>query len=126
MDIHICTQDGNPYFLAFSTIKGIFYFILFFFKILFFPFSPQSPPVHSCILLVVGPSSCGMWDAASAWVDEWCHVRAQGLNRQNTGLPAAEHAYLTTQPWGQPQRHILKPEKMLCPPFMTFFALRHY
>ena len=31
----------------------------------FFPFSPQSPLVHSCIFLVVGLSSCGMWDAAS-------------------------------------------------------------
>ena len=41
--------------------------------------SPQSPPVHSCIL-VVSASSCVMWDATSAWPDEWCHVRAQDLN----------------------------------------------
>ena len=40
----------------------------FFPKILFFLFFSQSPPVHSCVLLVVGPSSCGMWDAASAWL----------------------------------------------------------
>ena len=44
---------------------------LFFFKdFIFSPFSPQSPPVHSYIFFVVGPSSCGMWDAASAWSDE--------------------------------------------------------
>ena len=49
----------------------------FFLKILFFPCSPQSPPVHSCIFFVVGPSSCSMWDAASAWFDEQCHVHVQ-------------------------------------------------
>uniref|UniRef100_A0A9L0IRA6 Acylphosphatase n=1 Tax=Equus asinus TaxID=9793 RepID=A0A9L0IRA6_EQUAS len=27
------------------------------------------PPVHSCLFFVVGSSSCGMWDAASAWSD---------------------------------------------------------
>src|SRR3712207_8045627 len=75
---------------------------VFFFKILFFPFSPQSTLVHSCIFFVVGPSSCGMWDAASVWFDEQCHVRAQDSNQQNTGPPAAERANLTTQPRGQP------------------------
>src|SRR3712207_3180183 len=75
---------------------------VFFFKILFFPFSPQSTLVHSCIFFVVGPSSCGTWDAASVWSDEQCHVRAQDLNQQNTGPPAAERANLTTRPWGQP------------------------
>src|SRR3712207_8320563 len=75
---------------------------IFFLKILFFPFSPQSPPVHSCIFFVVGPSSCGIWDAASAWFDEQCHVRAQDSNQRNTGPPAAECANLTTQPRGQP------------------------
>ena len=74
----------------------------FFLKILFFPFSPQSRPVHSCIFLVVGPSSCGMWDAASAWFDEQCHVRAQDSNQRKTGPPAAERANLTTRPRGQP------------------------
>uniref|UniRef100_F7DUD7 SPT20 homolog, SAGA complex component n=1 Tax=Equus caballus TaxID=9796 RepID=F7DUD7_HORSE len=33
--------------------------------------SPQQPGEQ---YLVVGPSSCGMWDATSAWPDEWCHV----------------------------------------------------
>ena len=76
--------------------------VIFFFKILFFPFSPQSPPVHSCIFFVVGPSSYGIWDAASAWLDEQCHVHAQDSNQRNTGPPAAERANLTTQPRGQP------------------------
>ena len=43
-----------------------------------------------------------MWDAASAWFDEECHVRAQDSNQRNTGLPAAECANLTTRPRGQP------------------------
>src|SRR3712207_7512631 len=47
---------------------------------------------HSCVFFVVGSSSCGMWDAASAWSDEQCHVRAQDSNRRNTGPPAAERA----------------------------------
>ena len=47
---------------------------LCFFKDFRFPSSPQSPPVHSHIdiFLVVGPSTCGRWDATSAWLDEWC------------------------------------------------------
>ena len=52
----------------------------FHFKYFVFLFILPKPPVHSCIFLVVGPSSCGMWDAASAWLDEWCHVRAQDPN----------------------------------------------
>ena len=43
-----------------------------------------------------------MRDAASAWFDEQCHVRAQDLNQRNTGPPAAERVNLTTQPRGQP------------------------
>ena len=60
--------------------------ILFFFYFYFSFFSPN-PPVHSCIFLVVGPSSCGVLDAASAWLDEQCHVRAQDLNQGNPGPP---------------------------------------
>ena len=33
-----------------------------------------------------------MWDAASAWFDEQCHVHAQDSNQRNTGPPAAERA----------------------------------
>src|SRR3712207_7687772 len=61
------------------------------------------PILHSCIFFVVGPSSCSMWDAASAWFDEQCHVRAQDSNQRNTGPPAAERANLTTRPRGQPR-----------------------
>ena len=72
-------------------------------KDIFFPlFLPKAPPGRSCIFFIVGPSSCGMWDAASAWPDEQCHVRAQDSNQRNTGPPAAECAELTTRPWGQP------------------------
>uniref|UniRef100_A0A3Q2GTD1 15-oxoprostaglandin 13-reductase n=1 Tax=Equus caballus TaxID=9796 RepID=A0A3Q2GTD1_HORSE len=31
-----------------------------------------------------------MWDVASAWLDEQCHVCAQDSNQRNTGPPAAE------------------------------------
>ena len=48
--------------------------------IFFFSFSPQSPAVHSCIFFVVGPSSCGMWDAASACLDVQCYFHAQDSN----------------------------------------------
>ena len=51
----------------------------------------------------MGSSSCGMWDAASAWSDEQRHIRAQDSNRRNTGPPAAERANLTPRPRGQPQ-----------------------
>ena len=37
----------------------------------FFP-SPQSTPSTWLYILVVGPSGSAMWDAASAWLDEWC------------------------------------------------------
>ena len=52
----------------------------------FFPcfFSPN-PPSTQLYTLVVGPSSCGMWDAASAWLDERCHVHAQDPNWRNPG-----------------------------------------
>src|SRR3712207_4949693 len=74
----------------------------FFFKDFIISFFSPTPPVHSCTFFVVGPSSCGMWDATSAWFDEQCHVRAQDSNQRNTGPPAAERADLTTRPWGQP------------------------
>ena len=78
------------------------YWLFFFFKILFFPFSPQSPPVHSCTFSVVGPSSCGMRDTAPAQLDEQRQVHAQDPNQRNTGPHAAEHANPTTRPRGQP------------------------
>ena len=68
----------------------------------FFPLSPQSPLVHICTFFIVGPSSCGMWDAASAWFDEQCHFHARDSKKQNTGPPGAERANLTTRPRGQP------------------------
>ena len=55
----------------------------------------------------MGPPSCGIWDAASAWLDEQCHVRAQDSNQRDTGPPAAERTNLTTRPRGQPQQRLL-------------------
>ena len=92
----------------------------------FFPFSPQSPPVHSCIVFVVGPSSCGMWDVASVWPDEQCHVRAQDSNQRNTGPATAERVNSTTRPRGQPLKMVIfifpisKPQRVLC----WFFTMR--
>ena len=40
-----------------------------------------------------------MWEAASAWPDEQCHVRAQDPNGQNPG-PPKRSMNLTTWPWG--------------------------
>uniref|UniRef100_A0A9L0JLY1 Translation machinery-associated protein 16 n=1 Tax=Equus asinus TaxID=9793 RepID=A0A9L0JLY1_EQUAS len=62
------------------------------------------------LLHQTGPKSCGMWDAASAWSDEQCHVRAQDSNRRNTGPPAAERANLTTRPRGQPPQEPKAPK----------------
>ena len=52
----------------------------------FFCFISSTPfPSHTQLyILVAGPSNCGMWDAASTWPDEQCHVRAQD---PNPGLP---------------------------------------
>ena len=77
-------------------------FFFFFFQRFYFSFFSQSPPVHSCVFLVVGPSSCGMRDATLVWLDERCHVRAQDSTQWSPGPPEAEHVNLTTQPRGRP------------------------
>ena len=110
MDLHthdLASTAAHSVLILIHLFPHLFLFPLeyfFFLKILLFPFSPQSPPVHSCIFFVVGSSSCGMWDAASAWFDEQCHVRAQDSNQRNTGPPAAERVNLTARPRGQPLR----------------------
>ena len=68
------------------------------FRFLLFSYFSQSPQVHSCVFLLVAPSSCGTWDAASAWLDEWCHVCAQDLNWRNPGPPKQS---MWTQPLGR-------------------------
>ena len=99
--IYVCVQT-NSYVLVGHMSQGLFFlFKDFFIFFLFFPL-PKAPPVHSCIFFVVGPSSCGMWDAASAWFDEQYHVRAQDSNQRNSGPPTVECANLTTRPLGQP------------------------
>ena len=98
----------NLFWKLFQSSSGITEGIFLFLKILFFLFSPQSPPVYSCIFFVVGPSNCGTRDAAPAWFDEQCHVRAQDSNQRNTGPPAAERTNSTTWPRGQPLKAISK------------------
>ena len=41
----------------------------------FFYFISPNPHCTQLYILVACPSSCGMWNAASTWPDEWCHVR---------------------------------------------------
>ena len=52
----------------------------FFFLRFYFSFSPPKSPGTQLCILVVGPSSCGMWDAASACLDERCHLCGQDSN----------------------------------------------
>ena len=50
----------------------------FFFSFLFF--SPK-PPSTWLYILVVGPSGCAIWDAASEWPDEQYYVHVQDPNQ---------------------------------------------
>ena len=68
----------------------------FFFFFPFCFFSPN-PPSTQLYILAVGPSGYGMWDAASVWPDEWCHVRTQDPNQRNPGPPKQSGR---TQPLG--------------------------
>ena len=52
--------------------------------LIFLSFSPK-PPSTWLHILVVSPSGCAMWDAVSAWPDEWCHVHTQDPNQRNPG-----------------------------------------
>ena len=61
--------------------------LFFFFKDFIFSFFSPKPPGTELCILVVSPSSCGMWDAASEWLDERCHVRTQDSNWQSPGPP---------------------------------------
>ena len=58
--------------------SSLFFFLLYL---------PKSPLVHRLYILVAGPSSCAMWDTASTWPDEQCHVHTQDPNRWNPGSP---------------------------------------
>ena len=63
---------------------------------------PKEPSTQLYIP-VVGPSSCGMWDAASAWPDERCNVCAQDPNLWFPWDANAECTNLTTWPQRQPK-----------------------
>ena len=66
-----------------------------------FPFSPKALQYIVVYILVVGPSSCGMWDVASAWLMRGAmfmprfqtgetlghHSRAHELSHLATGRP---------------------------------------
>ena len=75
--------------------KFSFYFLLcfvlgfleFFLKLLCFLLLPKAPRYIVVYFSVVGPSSCGMRDAASAWPDERGRVGAQDPNLGNPGPP---------------------------------------
>ena len=86
-----------------SHLQNIFFFFLRF----YFSFFSQSPLVYSCVFLVMGPSSWGMWDAVSAWLDEQCHVRAQDSELVKPWAAEAEHTNPTIQPWGRPLHYSL-------------------
>ena len=101
------------FFRPFTLSCEHFFFLKILFFFLFLPKAPQYIVVYSFFM---GPSSCGMWDAASAWFDEQCHVHAQDSNQRNTGLPAAGRTNLTTWPRGQPRSvNIFNPIKMAGP-----------
>ena len=57
--------------------KHFFFKILFIFLFFLLPEAPQ----YIVVYFSVGPSSYGMWDAASSWPDDRCHVCAQDPNR---------------------------------------------
>ena len=72
------------YLLISSCTLRIFLIFIYF---LFFLFLPKAPQYIVVYLLVVDPFNYGMWDAASEWPAELCHVRAQDSNRRNPGPP---------------------------------------
>ena len=60
-------------------------------------FSPN-PPSTWLYVIVVGPSSCGMWDAASAWSDLAVPRLCPGSEPAKPWDAEAERANLTTRP----------------------------
>ena len=106
-----------------NSLSNSLYISIYFLRFYFFPFSPQSPLVHRCIFFIVAPSSCGMWDAASAWFDEQCHVCTEDLNQWNTGPPAVERTNLITGPWGQPPHIYISGASYLS--FISFLLWYH-
>ena len=56
----------------------------------------------------MGLSSCGMWDIASAWLDERCHVRVQDPNQGNPGQPKQSTRTLPLSHGAGPTSYFLK------------------
>ena len=65
-------------------------------------FFSLNPPSTELYILVVGPSSCGMWDAASMWPDDWRPCLRPGFEPAKPWVTVAECANLTTRPQGWP------------------------
>ena len=65
----------------------------------FFSLKPSSTQLY---ILIVGPSGSAMWDAASAWPDEQCHVRDLGSELVKPWATEAERTNLRTRPRGRP------------------------
>ena len=93
---HIHDGSGNENSVAWSFDS----WASFFFKILLFSFFSPKPFSPQLYILVVGPSSCGMWDAVSAPLHELCHVRARDLNRRNPGPDSwVSKSWSLLSPW---------------------------
>ena len=67
----------------------------------------------------MAPSSCGMWEAASAWLDERCHVWPRIRTSKPWGAEV-ELENLTTQPQGGPSHQIFKYTDMKVSSIMSF------
>ena len=82
--------------------EGFFNFC-FFLRFYFFFFSPKP---SSCIFLVVGPSSCGMWHVGRRLSMTWRGVPCPhpGSKPAKPWATEAECRNLTSQPWGQPHK----------------------
>ena len=75
---NFCLAMLNVKFLVGHLIETVFFFFNDFIFFLFLPKAPRYIVVYSSLwaLLVVA-----LWDAASAWFDEQCHVCDQDLNQ---------------------------------------------
>ena len=92
-------MKNNNYKISFIVqfFSNTIFLIRFFFPtvanlFLFFCFFSPNPPSTQLYILVVGPSSCGTWDAFSAWLDERCHAGAQDPNWRNPGPHELNHS----------------------------------
>ena len=94
----------SNYCLFWQIMKKSLNYVLYPVFYLFCFISPNAPCTQLYIL-VAGPASCGMWDAASTWPDERCHVCAQDPCLRPGSEPwaaTAERVNITTRPQSRP------------------------